>query len=247
MQTALRETAIRGRRFAGRHVRGVERTFADPRRIQTYLATHEVRKLQLGTGANPLPGWLNTDLLPDTYPQHRDTIIALDATRRFPFADMTFDYILSEHQIEHIDEPAAHVMTQECFRVLRPGGRIRVATPDLEAIVGLLHDPLSDDARHYVDWVMERFRPDTRLGNRRCHVINHMFKDHQHQFIYDFETLSALLTDAGFAEIRRSAPGESDDPELRGVEGHGRTIDDEQINSFETFVVEAVRPSTATT
>jgi predicted SAM-dependent methyltransferase len=240
---SLRETATRGQRFAGRGVRRVRRAFADPRRLRAYLATHEVRKLQIGTGAQPLPGWLNTDLLPDTYPQHRGTIVLLDATRRFPFDDETFDYILSEHQIEHISEPAARLMLHECFRVLRPGGRIRVATPDLEAIVGLLHDPLTDDERHYVDWIMERFRPDANVGNRPCHVINHMFKDHGHQFIYDFETLAALLAEAGFADIRRKSSGESDDPQLRGVEGHGRTIDDERVNTFETFVAEAVRPA----
>jgi predicted SAM-dependent methyltransferase len=240
---SVRETATRGQRFAGRGFRRVKRLFADPRRVHAYLATHDVRKLQIGTGAQPLSGWLNTDLLPDTYPQHRNTIVLLDATRHLPFEDETFDYILSEHQIEHISEPAARLMLRECFRVLRPGGRIRVATPDLEAIVGLLRNPLGNDERHYVDWIMERFRPDTHLGNRRCHVINHMFKDHQHQFIYDFETLAALLADAGFADIQRKPPGESDDPELRGVEGHGRTIDDERVNTFETFVAEAVRPA----
>jgi SAM-dependent methyltransferase len=240
---SFRETATRGKRLAGRGARGFQRAVADPRRIRTYLATHDIRKLQIGTGAQPLRGWLNTDLLPDTYPQHRDSIVRLDAATRFPFEDETFDYILSEHQIEHISEPAARLMLRECFRVLRPRGRIRVATPDLEAIVGLLHDPLGDDERHYVDWIMERFRPDTNLGNRRCHVINHMFKDHGHQFIYDFDTLAAILADAGFADIQRKSPGESDDPQLRGVEGHGRTIDDARVNTFETFVAEAVRPA----
>ena len=32
------------------------------RRIAGYLRAHEVRKLQLGTGANPYEGWLNTDV-----------------------------------------------------------------------------------------------------------------------------------------------------------------------------------------
>jgi predicted SAM-dependent methyltransferase len=221
----------------------MRRKALDPHRIRRYAEAHAVRKLQIGTGPNPLQGWLNTDLLPDTYPEHRDRIVFLDASRSFPFDDMTFDYVFSEHQIEHIPEPAAHTMVRECFRVLRPGGRIRIATPDLAAIVGLYDDPLDELEQHYVDWVMARFRSDVRSGNRRCHVINHMFKDHKHQFIYDYETLVALLSDAGFLEAVRWNSGESGDPALRGIEIHGHAIGDECVNSFETMVVEAARPA----
>ncbi len=240
---AVQHAVVEGRRFAGRQVRGVQRKVLDPGRVRNYLEGQHVRKLQIGTGPNPLPGWLNTDLLPDTYPEHRDEIVFLDAARSFPFDQMTFDYVFSEHQIEHIPEPAAHSMIRECFRILRPGGRLRIATPDLAAILGLYDEPLDETQRRYVEWVMARFRPHVRSGNKRCYVINHIFSDHKHQFIYDFETLSAILADAGFAEIVRRKPGESDDPILRGVESHGQAIGDEEVNRFETLVVEAARPS----
>ena len=29
-------------------------------------------------------------------------------------------------------------MLNECFRVIKPGGRIRIATPDLEVLLGLV-------------------------------------------------------------------------------------------------------------
>jgi SAM-dependent methyltransferase len=214
----------------------------DRRAIRLYVRSNAVRRLQLGTGPNPLPGWLNTDLSPDQYSEHRRELVYLDAARPFPIADMSFDYVFSEHQIEHIAEPEARLMLEECFRVLKPAGRLRVATPDLSAILSLGDNPLGEIQRHYVDWVMTRFRPNISSGNRRCYVINHIFKDHGHQFIYDYETLSALLTDAGFRKLVRRTPGESDDPVLRGIEAHGRAIGDEAINRFETLVVEAERP-----
>jgi SAM-dependent methyltransferase len=229
--------------IVGIRMRLLRRKILDGHAIEHYLRRHSVRKLQLGTGSNPLPGWLNTDLFPDTYPEHRAKIVFLDAAKPFPLDDMSFDYVFSEHQIEHIPEPDARAMVNECFRVLRPGGRIRIATPDLAAILSLYDDPLEDLERHYIDWVMTRFRPNISSGNRRCYVINHMFKDHKHQFIYDCETLSAMITDAGFIEVVRRKPGESDEPELRGVEAHGRAIGDEAVNRFETLVVEAQRPS----
>jgi predicted SAM-dependent methyltransferase len=45
-----------------------------------------------------MSSWLNTDLLPI----NRD-VVYLDATRRLPFRNDQFDYVFSEHTIEHID------------------------------------------------------------------------------------------------------------------------------------------------
>jgi predicted SAM-dependent methyltransferase len=36
--------------------------------------------------------------------------------------------------IGHIDHADATVMLRQCHRVLKPGGRVRFATPDLEAV-----------------------------------------------------------------------------------------------------------------
>jgi SAM-dependent methyltransferase len=227
----------------GQHARLQRHKVVGRRAIGLYVRSHPVRRLQLGTGPNLLPGWLNTDLSPERYPEHSPELVYLDASRPFPIADMSFDYVFSEHQIEHIPETQARLMVEECFRVLKPAGRLRIGTPDLSAILSLYGDPLEEVQRHYVDWVMTRFRPNISSGNRRCYVINHIFTDHGHRFIYDYETLSALLTDAGFREVVLRKPGESDDPLLRDIEAHGRAIGDEAINSFETLVVEAQRPA----
>lgn len=222
--------------------RSLRRRASDRREIVRYLDTHSVRKLQLGTGPNPLPGWLNSDLFPDIYPEHRDEIVLLDGSKPFPLGDATFDFIFSEHQIEHMSRTDAVSMVRECFRVLCPGGRMRIATPDFASIIELYNDPLTEPERHYVDWVMKRFWPDARSGNPRCYVINKMFTAHGHRFIYDQETLTAMLTDAGFVGLVRCSPGESGSAALRGLESHGRALGDEEVNRFETMVLEAMRP-----
>jgi predicted SAM-dependent methyltransferase len=240
----VRRVLVRGRRTH-------RRLLVDPPVIRRYLAEHPVRKLQLGAGPNPLPGWLNSDLFPDAYPEHRKEVVFVDAARPLPFADMTFDYVFSEHMIEHIPETDAVRLVRECFRVMRAGGRIRLATPNLAAIVGLYKDELDEIERHYVEWVMATFRPDAPAGNPRCYVINQMFNAYGHEFIYDEATLSAILTAAGFVDVVRCQSGESDDPALRGVESHGQSLGDtgdrvltadEEVNRFETVVLEATRP-----
>lgn len=221
----------------------IQRKRSDPRRIREYLDAHEIRKLQIGAGMNPLAGWLNTDLLPDLYPRIRDRMVRLDARARFPLPDMSFDYIGSEHQIQYLPVTDGIGMLRECFRVLRPHGRLRIATPDLDSIVGLCGDHPDDAQRYYMDWIMRRYWPEMRADHPQSFVINQMFHGYGHQFIYDRPTLTALLSDVGFANITSWPPGESSDPELRGFEKHGQALRDEAVNRFETMVLEAVRPA----
>jgi predicted SAM-dependent methyltransferase len=230
------------RRRVVRRVTRALRAPGDSRTTRSYIRTHEVRKLQVGSGPNLFAGWLNTDLMPDAHPSPQIRVIFLDATRPFPFKDETFHYIFSEHLIEHLSLREGTEMIRECLRVLEPGGRLRLATPDLAAIVGLYSGPLNRAQRHYVEWVMTRWLPDVKSGNPCCYVINQMFNSWEHRFIYDAETLTAMLVDAGFVDIIRHAPGASDDPVLRGVESHGRALNDEDVNLFETLVLECIKP-----
>jgi len=50
-----------------------------------------------------------------------------------PFPDGHFDAIFSHALFEHLADTGA--AARECFRVLKPGGRIGVATPDWEAFI----------------------------------------------------------------------------------------------------------------
>jgi predicted SAM-dependent methyltransferase len=79
-----------------------------------------------------MAGWLNTDI----YLNGR-SVTYLDVTQRFPFQDNTFAYVTAEHMIEHLAYEDAKTMLSECYWVLQPGGRVRIATPDLEVILGL--------------------------------------------------------------------------------------------------------------
>jgi predicted SAM-dependent methyltransferase len=131
-------------------------------------------------------------------------------------------------------------MLAECFRVLKPGGTIRVATPDLAAILRLHTTDPSAVQRRYLAWSTQTQRTGSATPNA-CHVINHFFYSWGHRFIYDRETLGAALEAAGFADLRSYQSGQSDDPNLRGIESHGKYIPQE-MNLYETMVLEARRP-----
>jgi len=223
----VRRVRRRFRQRLGRMTRG--------RRIDRYLKEHPVPKLHLGAGRNLLPGWLNTDFEP-----RQKGVVYVDALDPLPLADGSFRYVFSEHLIEHLDFRAGQRFLRECHRVLAPGGCIRIATPDLKALFGLLAPGLLPMQDRYAKWIIDNFIPYA-FRYEPSFVINNAMRNYGHKFLYDEETLVRALEAAGFVSVTRCQPGESADPFLHGIECHGRDIHDEEINRFETMVFEASR------
>ena len=212
------------------------RQFAQKRIIENYLASHATRKLQLGAGFTWLSGWLSTDINPAT-----DQVLFLDATKPFPFVNATFDYVYSEHMIEHLTWSEGGLMLRECRRVLKPGGTVRIATPDLKIILGLYEnnrDPLNEK---YIKWFTELCAGDLP-GCKASFVINAIFRNWGHRFLYDGELLEMALREAGFVNIRPWSPGMSGDEHLKGIETHGKNVAADDMAVFETMVYEGQCP-----
>ncbi len=200
--------------------------------IRRHFAAHPVRCLQIGCGHQRLAGWLNSDY----QPRHGD-VMFLDATRRFPFPDASLDFIFSEHMIEHVPYPAGQVMLRECHRVLKPGGCLRLSTPNLVNIASLMAAPLAEEKRNYIEKVSARYIP---LNHARLpgFVVNNFFWDFWHWFVYDPDTLSQALAQAGFTAIAPVGSGQSRHPELTGLERHGDSVGAD-LDRFETMIFEA--------
>jgi predicted SAM-dependent methyltransferase len=203
--------------------------------IRSYF-DHEVRwKLHVGAGKNPVPGWLNTDY--DPCPG----IAFLDATKPFPFENNIFEFVYSEHMIEHICFAAGTRMLGECFRVLKPGGIVRISTPDLAFLVNLYLDPTQqrnvDYIRHSTETYISR-APRLLPG----FVINNFVRDWGHKFIYDRMTLAVALEHAGFCNIQQCTLRQSAHPELCDLENEGRMPP--EMLALESLVFEAGKPNT---
>lgn len=194
-----------------RRLRGIDRAILDD-----YLSGHAVKKLHIGCGKNLLSGWLNSD-----YVSSSRSVLQLDATGVFPLADATLDYAWSEHMIEHISHDDGVAMLHECHRVLKNGGRIRIATPDLQFLVELHRADKSPVQREYIQWSTDNFITKAPYPGD-AFVINNFFRDWGHMFIYDEKTLRAAMERAGFVDVTRCELNESTDPELRGLENEQR-------------------------
>lgn len=205
--------------------------------FESYLAENMTnRRLQLGAGTNHLDGWFNTDLVPN-----EPEVYFLDSRVDFPFPTDTFDYLYSEHHIEHLSYREGTANFRECLRVLKPGGRIRIATPDLRVLIGLLGRELGEIEKQYMQYIANGLMKDGAVASP-VFVINNAFQSWGHKFLYDYETLHCLLGACGFVNIERVEYGESVDPILRETENHGKSMGEEEMVRFETMVIEASAP-----
>jgi len=216
------------------------------RDIAKYLETHQVRKLQLGCGPNVAPGWLNCDFQPSS----RD-VIYVDARKPLPLPDASFDYVLAEQMIEHIPYSDSHTLLAECFRVLKPGGRIRLITPDLDVLISLFARNPDSQAKRYTHWIWQVFHPDIEEADP-VFVLNLFSQAWGHKFLYNERTLGKALEKVGFTDLAGFRAYEIGNDGFRDVEGHKRIYKDAaedvraqvaEFEAYQSFAIEAVRPT----
>lgn len=200
--------------------------------IARYLKTPGEKRLNLGCGANIVEGWLNVDLTP------RPRATFLDGRGRWALPDAAFDLVLCEHMIEHIDQAAGVHLLAESHRVLKPGGVIRVATPDLDRLGRLLTGPRdAADEAHRAAVAALFGRGSMTWGE----LVNSAFYEHGHRRLYTVEELQAAILAAGFQAPVLSRAGEPTDRRFAGVEGHAR-VAGAAINATDAYAIEAVKP-----
>ena len=163
-------------------------------------------KLNCGCGPFAKIGWINIDTA-------RSADLHLDLRRKLPFPDGCASFVYSEHFFEHLEYPQeTGTFLSESIRVLAPGGQFRVGVPDTEWPLNAYVK--QDDA--YFSGVRERWHPS--YCNTRMHNINYHFRQGtQHKYAYDYETLAAVLREAGFSRVEKSDYEPTIDTEHRRI------------------------------
>jgi predicted SAM-dependent methyltransferase len=168
--------------------------------------------LNIGAGSQKLPGFINVDIEPGA------DVIA-DITDGLPFANGTVDGVFSEHFIEHITQAEGCHFFRECRRVLRPGGVIRIATPDLDEIVASFNAGGTQSSENPPSWL----HPDwMRFGYEwvanRAEMMNISMREWGHQWLYNEEEMVRLATWCGLDFKGRFEKGNSRIPWFKNLE-----------------------------
>ncbi|WP_375560318.1 methyltransferase domain-containing protein [Bernardetia sp. OM2101] len=91
--------------------------------------TKKLPYLNLGCGTRFHTQWTNLDFV-----KTGEGVIAHNLLNGIPFEDNTFEVVYHSHVLEHFSKEDAQTLLEECRRVLKSEGILRIAIPDLEQI-----------------------------------------------------------------------------------------------------------------
>lgn len=130
-------------------------------------------KLNLGCGTQPIDGYENLD--------------AKNCRPIYPlteFADESVDEVRASHVLEHFGHGEINSVLKEWTRVLKPGGKLRIAVPDFEKVASVYADG-----------------NPSRLPIQGFVMGGQTDEYDFHKSLFDHESLEALLLGAGLGRI----------------------------------------------
>jgi hypothetical protein len=184
--------------------------------------------IKLNLGASPIwskKGWHTLD---HKLTESTDTAIAGDASN-IKLPDESCEIVFCSHVFEHIPHVRLPMVISEINRVLKPGGLLRILTPDLEIIAKAYvnkDDKFFNDAKDedeslrtdlgyggsFVNFIVSPGQ-DTALLERD---LDSFIAGYAHLYSYDYEMMKILFTKLGFsprkAEFNDSIVAEMQEP-----------------------------------
>lgn len=162
-----------------------------------------MRRVQFGAGSLGIDGYENYDVDVDiSKPLPRD---------RFP--DGSVDVIFSEMCVEHVTPQQAWSFLEECYRVLLPGGLIRIVIPDFVRCFMAQHP----------DWMRVNQSVTGNDGSVRGQMKSIIFS-HGHQGLWTAELMQAVMEAIGFKHTAIHNAGESHREEFIAIEQHHKSV-----------------------
>ena len=204
--------------------------------LQKQITGKRVDRLHVGCGNVLLNGWLNIlyekrQEYGKVHQDHGASWLNYNLLKPWPIENNSIELIAGSHFIEHLDLNDGIKFLGEAFRVLRPGGTIRLSCPDLEIYANryVKRDKAFFDHKLIREWCA--FKKAETPGE--IFIAKAYDSGGSHKWFYDFDSLKHILGSAGFTGIKKCGRLEGVVPDLETIEPPGREL--------ETLYVEAVK------
>jgi len=192
-----------------------------------------MKKIHFGCGWNFLEGWDNTDMVipPNLTKEQEQRIKIIDVTQTLPYESDSVDFIFHEHMIEHIDEVDGYSFLNECYRILKPGGVMRISCPSIDGAMDVYHnwDNVSDEWKqesglvtkarfinHFIYYETAGYQGKKFEADGSIKMVNN--PNYWHKYMYDREDFDYKLKYIGFSDVNFVNKHESQYSELKGLE-----------------------------
>lgn len=223
---------------------------------ETTLPPHELpdgAKLNIGSGPVQPDGWDNIDgsmrarlttkftwadnlltkvgaIKPTTF--RTDTVYA-NLFKGLPYPDGVASVAYAGEVWEHFEYDDTVMLTKECFRVLKPGGVLRLCVPDgmqywpkyIELVEAELAKPQAERSSQAIRDHMKWFWDDICTRPTRMKSFGHF-----HKWQFDEVQLVEMLENCGFESVARMPYHESRVPGI------------EKVERSDFLIVEGVKP-----
>lgn len=130
----------------------------------------------IGAGTFQHKVWTNVDFESDWYSSNKiDINYDLLSMSPLPIPDSSANIIYTSHTIEHISNEATQHLFNQSYRVLKPGGVIRITCPDIDLLYNIL---INNDRKFFKNEI------------NTCEVENISLKQ---LFLYEFASQASIL------------------------------------------------------
>ena len=141
-------------------------------------------------------GLLNAEQIENIEWNKLNKIKFADATKTLPLKDSSVECIYASHMLEHLPKNGAKIFLKEAKRVLKSGGILRLAVPDLK--IAIEEYLKSRDADSFMERILVEPPPISSLKQKLILLITGY---RHHQWMYDGVSLSKLFKEIGFNEV----------------------------------------------
>lgn len=145
-----------------------------------------LQRLNWGCGEHLGAGWINSDVKVDG-----GIDLVADIREGLPLSDAAVDYAVSVHALPELSIPEVEIALAELLRVLKPGGVLRLALPDLRLAIAAFAEGREDFFK------IERDAAGTFEGRFIRHLLWHGYT----RTLFTPEFARELLERAGFADV----------------------------------------------